>query len=373
MALSRVPIIFRDIVCISPAPTLIVKGESSKLFREKIQMHYPTGEFGNFASFSAAVASEEDAPHRLFETIQNLIDLVYFRHSDSVADLAGEDTTFITRMITNEFMFYTKKPLTLEHFQGLLQNVSDAVKDKSENFHLILSSFAVKTPSATEENAKIMNVVVLVECGRYPTFTCIVKNHPSSLDPAYKEDTSEGPIPLLNVTRDDDISNFHVTIDGVHCPFTFNNVFIRGDKHLYWLAVDICLDQDKKVAIKNFTKHLGEIETTRDIPTLCSYVVTSNTTAVIKDKCLANYTQADPKESRKLCKEGASIAETIHLNEVLFGTPTTIIVTNPLSCSELRDEGPLHFLTMVRQKNAGLYISDSDEGPSDSSEHYSPH
>lgn len=73
------------------------------------------------------------------------------------------DENTITRVLTNEFLFYTKHLLTLNEFQILQQRIANLVKIIPENFHLILGSFAILTT-----DNKVMNVVPHIQSGKNP-------------------------------------------------------------------------------------------------------------------------------------------------------------------------------------------------------------
>jgi len=198
-----------------------------------------TGEFGHPENHGGKPADPNEKPEAVIERLSNaIIDLANDAAAQHRASFCQNGTNTLrddaknrmTRMTTNEFFFYTQKPLTIEQFQALMKDVGEMAASQPENLHLVLGSFAVRTP-----DNKVMNVVPHIECGPTPKINLIVKNHPSVIDPKYQEPY---------ISKVDNISGLKIQINGNDVPFSFNNVLeckTAGGTPFY-SCVDICAD-----------------------------------------------------------------------------------------------------------------------------------
>ena len=107
------------------------------------------GEF-NFSSTKPGTES------RLLAHIEELITDAANVH------LANNAKSTITRLLTHEFSFYTKEPLTLDEFNKVLKHI-EKLSMQYENLHLVLSSFAV-----LNVDNKVVNTTLHVQCGKKP-------------------------------------------------------------------------------------------------------------------------------------------------------------------------------------------------------------
>lgn len=329
----------------------------------------PTGEFGN-----PTLSGGRMPPHN--ESQQQVIDRLFTYASSLITDAAeqhkannfangkiipGKENN-ITRLVTNEFFFYTKQPLSILEFQALQQKLYDLAKTQPENLHLILGSFAVRVGD------KVMNVVAQVECGPEPQLNLIVKNYPSSIDPIYHARKPNGSVvPLLNVDigRGDNISAFKINVGGKDRQFSFNNVLrskTAGGAQ-FISCVDICLDHAHGAARKRLNQELDiaiqSPSTSREpLPTLCSHVVVSNWINLEKDHCLGPVTHADPVRSYKSCKQGANVEKSSYIPNPSFGTPCTTFTTQPTLCSPLppTELAKVHAANYARQQQIQIQM-----------------
>jgi len=172
------------------------------------------------------VDSASAAIPRIMATIQPLVDRACLEHEKVI------DPNTITRLVTNEFMFFTKVPFELAEFDDLQAKIFELAEKTPKNIHLILSSFAVFTPgSVTEETKKIMNVVVYIECGPEPILNFCAKQSSSFLDPKYPYFLSgkERMFDYIN-SINDRLAFAGVMIDGKEYPYSYNNVFYVKQK-----------------------------------------------------------------------------------------------------------------------------------------------
>lgn len=261
-----------------------------------------TGEFGNIK------ADETNQEARLFASIKSLMDRAAYTHKLSHCDFGNHlkktSEHKITRLVTNEFLFYTKTPLTLEKFGKLQELILQHAKAQANNLHFVLSTFAVKTP-----DGKLMNVAAYVVCGENAKVDFIVKNNPSAIDPVYTEIIEEGEkIPIFNVdlNKGDRPDLCKVDILGEPHYFTFNNL-VRcptAGGQSFFTGVELCLDHSYGVMKNNFNnivlqhvESLVEGVESDPLPTRFSHVISSNSCQVIEEHTIGLPTHADPSSA----------------------------------------------------------------------------
>lgn len=323
----------------------------------------PTGEFNK------TDADQTTQLPRMYASIKGLVKKAAQEHlsqnCDSHGQLKSDCKNNITRLTTNEFLFFTKAPLTLKEFAQLQKQLNHFAAKQPENLHLILGSFAVKTP-----DNQVMSVVPHIECGPDPKVNLIVKNYPSAADPVYKEKNGNRLTRLENVGisippeslgtkgNNDKLAIPSLVINGKKHPFSFNNVLTcqtaGGEK--FFSCVDICYDHNKGAA-KNRLEHqlqekVSKSKNSKDkepLPELCSHVVTSNSHNVLPSKKLVEaVAHSDPVYTPKECKKGAE--KKFHETSPPFGTPVHVVVTNPMPCEKLSAAN----LDLIRTYNASL-------------------
>lgn len=303
----------------------------------------PTGEFGSYT------ADETTQLDRLFNCIETLVTDASYEHKKANCDfpsgqLRPDSQANVTRLITNEFTFYTSTPLSLQEFEHLQNKIAQLTSQQPVNLHLVLSSFAVRTP-----DNKVMNVVAHVECGQDPTFNFIVKNNPSEVDPVYEEFDSNGYYSCLenvDIKKNDQVNHLKINLNSTEQAFSFNNVMecqaANGAKFIN--CIDICLDHNEGVGKNNLNKMLidsaqqaaqGQAE--KQIPLQCSHIVTSNWTYLSPTNAISLITHADPVLSKTTPK--ADVPGTSHvLKPSSFGTQLNATITASAPSAQLSYE-----------------------------------
>lgn len=230
--------------------------------------------------------TETDLINRILLHIEKLINYANDCHKDQY------DNSNITRLLTNEFYFYTKTPLSLDNFKKLLQNIKGLASKCEENLHLVLGSFAVLTP-----DNKLMNVVPFVMCGKDPEVKLTVKNYTSEIDPVYKIKNTSGKIQAIESA---DILNYKKKLQKCNddeFQFEFNNVFkSKYNNDEFYTGIDICLDHAYGVAQNNMNKLKKEDNTAKNKSV--SHVVISNSIEIEENKLINNIqkpTHVDPR------------------------------------------------------------------------------
>lgn len=286
--------------------------------------------------------TSEQLINRLYGYIDSLITQAADKHkTENCKDgqLKPDRMNNITRLVTNEFFFYTKAPFSRSEFEKLQQKIFELARNQPENLHLVLGTFAVKTA-----DDKIMNVAVDLLCGKNPILNLAVKNHPSPIDPVYKR--ADGRI-MQNVDsrRGHYLDNESpIVINGKSYFFDFNNVFecrtAGGVRFQFFL--EICLDHDSALAMKNLEKYpflRMRDAALEQISDQCSHVVISNSIDLEAKNCLGVVTHADPLLNKiEDCKKGVAILERKDNPDPVFGNAYKLIITQSAPCSLLPPE-----------------------------------
>jgi hypothetical protein len=332
----------------------------------------PTGEYGRPERLGGRVVEEtpEERINRIYEHIKGLVTEAGALHRKSYCDSAGqlraENADKITRLVTNEFHFYVQDPLLQAEFEVLQQKIADLAKTQPENLHLVLGSFNVRAPNDT-----VMNITPHIECGPQPKINFIVKNYAALLDPRFRETRSEdGEIKPLHLVQIKEIIESEritwlkslnllaavevgreelaaypgILIDGKNHPFSFNNVIscnTAGGAGFY-SCIDVCYDHDIGVAKKNIhellAKRVNNVSQSSALspePLLFSHVLTSCGVAPQPENTLGTLTHADPGFSLTDSKPGVAVQYKKDIGAEIFGTPATMIVTEPAACDHL--------------------------------------
>lgn len=312
--------------------------------------HTLAGEFNNPHKFGGnKINPDEDAKHligRLYSYISELILFAAHSHKTSNCkpdsnELQADCKNNVTRLITNEFFFYTECPLPLKIFEILINQISNLAATLPENLHLVLATFAVKSPSN-----KLMNVAVQIECGKNPIINLTVKNHPSSADPIYFEgDKHRIPIKNIDITEDHNDPTYHINIKGVKYDLTFNNVFLckTAGNISFYSCIEICLDHNYRVGIKNFDKALRSALLSSkkidwdQLTTLCIHTTVSNTIAQKEGCMIGNFRMIDPyyaKENADKALAEDQISKFIEKDK-MFGTEAKVYTHSPQEIHEV--------------------------------------
>lgn len=278
--------------------------------------------------------------------------LAMFSVDNSNVTIKPECLNNVTQLITNEFMFYTKKRLEPSEFATLFEKIVDIAKTQPENLYLVLSSFAVRAL-----NNKTMNVVAFVECGKTPKLHFMVKNYDSCVDPLYYETSADGKrteFKNIEIKEDSEKKFPKIKIHGQKYKFSYNNVFevvtLGGVKKL--VSVDICFDNIEMVAKKNCALFVKKecAHSKNLLPIHITHIVTANDVTLNEKAMLENHVAyADPKKtSFYLKKNDLLLSHKTIKSDLFFGTPhSQVYVTRPIPCSLL----PSEFLEPVKSHN----------------------
>ena len=286
----------------------------------------PVGEASLFnSSTEFSVDERQEMIKRLINSIQGLVDIAILDSKKS--NLNGDND--ITRISTNEFYYYTQRPLSLDEFELIQNIISEWMSSQKKNIHLILGSFAVRTPSGM-----VINVTPHVCSGEKPKFSLIVKNNTSAIDFQYKE-INGSPIKIgdSHCINEDELPK--ITISGEKIAFTFNNIVankLESNRDLITL-VDICEDHFLGVAKKN-------IQCIPDIlqsNPLVSHAIISNSILQYPRLSVGEVMHNDPLETwRKVAGEKSGTSKLIEAS-VQFGPENVYLhELDPIVCKSLQ-------------------------------------
>ncbi|MBS0289578.1 MAG: hypothetical protein JSS07_06050, partial [Proteobacteria bacterium] len=317
--------------------TNLAKINAPVTIQDIIFTEYEAGKCGEFAQPAANVSTQKN---RLYQHIERMVLTAASEHRQKNCGNSnflqpGKENN-ITRLVTNEFSLYTKTPLSIADFNDLQQWLVALAKQAPQNLHLILSSFAVRTP-----NNKVMNVVAQIECGADPKVNLIVKNNPSVVDPVYSEYVNgyKVNIPNIDIKNNDKVNTYQIQLNGKAIPFSFNNVTecttAGGAK--FHSCVDICLDHLHGVAKNRLNDKLQQadnISPTEFLPSQCSHVVTSNWVGLSPSNSIGIPTHADPVCSKQRVKADTYLLREYPLGNH-YGVPMRAFITAPVKCNVL--------------------------------------
>lgn len=124
----------------------------------------------------------ENYLERMIQQITQFAELAFQNHASNCIEgqLRPEMGNRITRLITDEFSFYPKNPLTVEQYTVLLAAIDKIAKTLPANIHLILSSFPV-----VDNQNQLHNIIVHVASGTEPVLHHHSKAKASRVDVTY--------------------------------------------------------------------------------------------------------------------------------------------------------------------------------------------
>jgi len=310
---------------------------------------------------------------RLFQSIEQMVTETAKIHLgenfDQDKNIKPDKQNEITRALTNEFFFYTKRPLTIAEFELLQQKLYALAETQPENLHLILGSFSVLTP-----DNKIMNVTPFIQCGKNPIVNFTVKNHPSSIDPSYNDVVTDVDpnkyIKFPSVSVQDNISDCFISLNNQRYNFSFENTFeckSMDDESAYHCCIDVCLDHKEGVAKDNLLAKINNesenlllnVKNKKNIlPSLCSHIVISNSINITNMNVMSyeNVVHVDPFYTKDNINK-----EDLHdtYDNPTFGTPYQRVIKKSMVCSALKLEA-LNKVYEYNQKYQRKYQSNKE-------------
>lgn len=217
----------------------------------------------------------------------------YEKGSRSNLRLKSDKENHITRLSTHEFSFFTEKPLTIQEYQCLYEDILVMAEKIEPNVHVLLSSFAIK-----DTEGKLINMSLFIEGGKPPIIHAFSKNTASLVDIDYdkKETTFSQQSPGQRVSfHAENITNS--AGDTISTGSVFELTTQGGA--MYTQAIDVCLDHllgHSKALISR--RILNEAEPDEVFPEQVEQCITSNWIDVHDESVISDtILHADPVRS----------------------------------------------------------------------------
>jgi hypothetical protein len=318
------PILIKDIIIIQPYDP------------------YISGEITNISS--------RDYVERIIGQIALLAELAYENHKSMCMDngeLVPQFGNNITRLITDEFSFYPKAPLTIKEYTDLLHAVYAIAEKLPLNIHLILASFPV-----LDAEQQLHNITLHVVSGKQPILHHHSKTRVSPVDITYghkkfAQSTLAAPSQMARVNLSQELVFSPGTIVIAH----------TADGAEFITNVEVCLEHQFHTGIFCLNKEMLSAKNAHKImPMQYSHVLTSRTIDIEPDPHHVRITQADAwcggiwtrdpntHEYRKFTP-----MESIKLNNI-FGRASTAHIYTPQPAMLL----PGRFFTRASKHNQAI-------------------
>ncbi len=235
----------------------------------------------------------EKANTRLRDHIRFLCNLANEEHRANDCVLLADNTyrpknnreNHITRLLTNEFSFYTEHPLPMAHFEALISDI--LTFDLDPNVHVLLSSFAVK-----DKSGKIVNMALYLEGGSPPTLHSFAKNTAHSKELDYGEEAFSQQKRGYQVSFHAEAS-IAATGESVPMAGIFECSTVGGAT--YTQAIDICSDHASAHAKVLAYRRLRAPVPAELLPEQIEHCISSNSVTQQKKHSITDCViQADP-------------------------------------------------------------------------------
>lgn len=298
---------------------------------------YSTGEHSKcFNTEENVIISEKSDVERLLQQIQLLVDSAEFQH---VSDFCSPEKVLkpifenhITRLLTHEFYFYTKTPLSVDDYQKIVEGIVRVAQEKPKNLHLLLSSFAVVRDGA------LFNIAMYVTCGQKVTINAFCKDNVSNVDLSYAglkifpKNNVETKDAFLWFQKQDIVGKSNVA------NYSFGqDLFLVPIKDMRFnQCVEICVDHLDERA-RSSIKHQLNLDVIQFIPPHVDHLVTSNSVPVNYDNRVAsNVTHIDPMQIHISISTG--MASQVALKHNHFGLHSNMYFFAEKQMSFMREE-----------------------------------
>ena len=251
--------------------------------------HLPIGEVDYLGvSKQPDSVSREAMLERLLGAVDYLMSLAAKAHLN--------EKHVITRLLTNEFFFYTEVPLKLDEFEQLQNQIYQKLQLLPEGVLFILGSFAVQT-----EKNYVMNITPHLMSGKTPQVAFFLKKTTSPVDFRYKN--KDG---LMLEALDLEAARYvrlpEICINNQMQPLTWQSFVIveAPTQYHFFSAVDICLDHARGFAKRAVLRTLDTCPENEIYPV--TQTIISQVIHIKKDESIGLVTQADPVARDEISK-----------------------------------------------------------------------
>lgn len=272
--------------------------------------------------------ADYESDSRTSRMVHHLIQLI--RRTEG-AHLQQKDhyPILVTRLVMDEFSLYTKdKPLSVEEYKQLIDNLYEIVKSVSPNIHLIIGTVPVQWPDATIRNCALY-VEAPLSADDKPLIHHFFKESKSPIDLRYA--STEGNIYKAKAQSNDTAFSPDVVLQG--CKVMLNDInqyrsalkIELADGISFLTVMEICLDHNIEVGEKNLLCLIAKlIALGKHVPLHLSHVIISASIQPNAASLLSTLTQADPQFNTV-----APISTREELVRGDFGQPADITTYEP--------------------------------------------
>ncbi|MFZ4076738.1 MAG: hypothetical protein ACOYKA_02015 [Legionellaceae bacterium] len=280
--------------------------------------------------FCSRLDEEYSVDIRLVLYIHSLFEYINTLHRQSYCESCPEHgyrlkdgyKNHITRLLTTEFSFYSKDPLTLEQWNDVLQKIESYALKLEDNVHFLLSSFSV-----LDIDNKLHNVTLYIEGGTLARLHVLSKNTSFVHDWDYKttlfSQQEQGKPPTHHADY----------IISKHAMMSTDSVFeitTQGGAH-YIQSIDVCLDHAYGHSRKIFDRRLRDKRSNLLIPDQIEQCVTSNTIALIPKNLITTHVlhvdplhELNPRDLKKIERINQEPLDLKTDHVAMFGSSFTI-------------------------------------------------
>ncbi|CAM3083148.1 Uncharacterised protein [Legionella steigerwaltii] len=211
---------------------------------------------------------------------------------------SGSNDVLITRILTNEFSFYTKdNPLSIEEYAILIELISKKASRLPPNIHLLLATIAVYWSDNTVHNCALY-VQSPILSGEKPIVHHFAKEHSPPEDFVYL-DKDDGLLPIspdkyihryspLNI-----LQNAGVALNDLN-QFGSAIRIVTAEGIAFITSTAICLDLEFHVAEQNLINLLRQLNAVGiPLPLYVSQVISSHTIEPQSEFVFSGLSQAD--------------------------------------------------------------------------------
>lgn len=208
----------------------------------------------------------------------------HVKHFEEMGKSIHESNNHITRVITDEFSFYSRAPLTIDSYIKLIEQIRDISSTLPVNIHLVLATFPV-----VDVDNRLHNIAVFVTTGEKVAIHHRSKSRPSLSDPHY------GYSLAFNQS---DYSEFNMTeiVPFQPIAFGFGSIVLSTTQGGATLLtnLEICFEHLCHIAPYCLVNEIGTlVQNNQIIPLQYSHIITSKTVNISSIGPEGRITQAD--------------------------------------------------------------------------------
>lgn len=275
--------------------------------------------------------------------------------SEGGYNIKSDSVNKVTRLTTNEFSFYTQKPLSLGEYQSVIMDIEKKAENLEPNVHVLLSSFSVQ-----DKSGELLNLSIFVEGGKPPVFHTFAKNTSSSVDVDYnksikpfsQQERAASPTFHANLIASEDSQ-------AISTGSVFEVKSQGGAR--YTQCIDICLDHALAHSKNlNMRRIIGDADPDEIFPSQIEQCVSSNWIDLYSDNNLSDRVlHADPV--RSMVKDyGAAVQKSLtegELKKLIPESATEMEVTETNYGFQIEDPGfgTDFVVEVLKERPAGKY------------------